>query len=83
MYCNHQHMERGSGDSGHYSVALWNAMIDYITRVKYAIADHKRIYFKSSLIVGAFQTPVLAGRSRDDQSVAWTMKQCFFVKGFY
>lgn len=49
-------------------------MIDYITLEAYAIADHKRKYFKFSLMV-CFKHMFSAGRSHDDRSIAkeWTM----------
>ena len=54
-----------------------------MSHVKYAIADHKRNLLQISPMVGVFQAPVLAERSRDDRSVAkeWTMKQCLTIRG--
>ena len=36
MYFDHQHAESRASNSGHYSLALWNAMIDYVTRMVFS-----------------------------------------------
>ena len=58
----HQHVERGSGETGHYSMALWNAMIDY-SCMKYVSSYYRDL----TVMARVFQRPVLVERSRDDR----------------
>ena len=47
---HHQHAEEGSGDSGHYSVAQWNA----VSRVKYVMIGYYRTTSTPSAYLDGF-----------------------------